>query len=144
MFGFLGATVFNSLYMITGFLIFGGACKGLILNNFVNSDALVTASRIGEYISRIKSKRKKFPSHVRNRLLHPHIDDEARHFHVFLDVCCERREWLTLCYTRCAPRHHFWLSLLLCWLPRLLPSVHARRLQVPAPPNQNIRPLPSF
>ena len=51
LFGFLGATVFNSLYMVTGFLIFGGACKGLILNNFVNSDALVTASRIGVYIS---------------------------------------------------------------------------------------------
>eukprot|EP00281_Chroomonas_sp_CCMP1168_P024784 CAMPEP_0206238452 /NCGR_PEP_ID=MMETSP0047_2-20121206/14827_1 /ASSEMBLY_ACC=CAM_ASM_000192 /TAXON_ID=195065 /ORGANISM="Chroomonas mesostigmatica_cf, Strain CCMP1168" /LENGTH=515 /DNA_ID=CAMNT_0053662997 /DNA_START=70 /DNA_END=1618 /DNA_ORIENTATION=+ len=42
---FIGAFVMNALFMVGGFLTFGGASKGLILNNYATTDALATVSR---------------------------------------------------------------------------------------------------
>mmetsp|Transcript_20269 Transcript_20269/g.47048 ORF Transcript_20269/g.47048 Transcript_20269/m.47048 type:complete len:509 (-) Transcript_20269:82-1608(-) len=42
---FFGAFGLNAVYMIAGFLTFGGAAQGLILNNFATSDALATIAR---------------------------------------------------------------------------------------------------
>lgn len=42
---FIGAFLMNACYMVGGFLTFGGASKGLILNNYATTDALATISR---------------------------------------------------------------------------------------------------
>lgn len=39
------AFILNAIFMVTGFLTFGGMSKGLILNNYATSDVLATASR---------------------------------------------------------------------------------------------------
>ena len=42
---FFGAFLMNAIYMVAGFLTFGGMSYGLILNNYVTSDLLATISR---------------------------------------------------------------------------------------------------
>lgn len=42
---FLGAFALNAVFMVSGFLLFGGASKGLILNNYATTDTLATISR---------------------------------------------------------------------------------------------------
>lgn len=44
---FLGAFILSAVFMASGFLTFGGASKGLILNNYASSDSLATAARAG-------------------------------------------------------------------------------------------------
>jgi len=39
------AFVLNAIFMVTGFLTFGGMSNGLILNNYATTDAMATASR---------------------------------------------------------------------------------------------------
>mmetsp|Transcript_10809 Transcript_10809/g.36378 ORF Transcript_10809/g.36378 Transcript_10809/m.36378 type:complete len:460 (-) Transcript_10809:1454-2833(-) len=42
---FFGAFLMNAIYMVAGFLTFGGMSYGLILNNYATSDLLATISR---------------------------------------------------------------------------------------------------
>ena len=38
------AFILNAVFMVTGFLTFGGMSKGLILNNYATSDVLATGA----------------------------------------------------------------------------------------------------